>query len=255
MLAAELLLALVLGLPFQPALDKADGTQLQWIVATLAAYIVVSAVLSIAALVLGHGALIAIAGGTSDSAREALRVARHRAGAVLGALLLITLLAVAAEGLLLTASIGLAALAGVAGYGHGQALAFGLFAIGSAFVPLLVFARFALALQAAVLEELGPLDAIRRSAQVTAHRYWHILATLVVLAALGWVVGGALGLAGVAVFGSSPLAVLWVRFASAGLAALLFGPVPMLVLTRVYLRERRRAEAVTEQPAGRPSLA
>jgi hypothetical protein len=220
-----------------------DSGQLAGAAEALAAYGLLSAVLILVALSLAQGALSAAAArglrGEPIVVGDALAVGVHRLAAVVGANVLIGLLVIAVEIVLALAAAGLAFLLGFAGL---AAVGTGIGAIALLVAPLLVFARFAVAPQAAALDGCGPVEALRRARESLRGRYWIAVAVVLVTGFVAWLAAVLIGALASPAAGHG-LAGVVAGSAASAVAAALVGPLPQVALTALYLTSARSDNA------------
>jgi hypothetical protein len=212
-----------------------DSGQLAGAAEALAAYGLVSIVLIVVALSLAQGALSAAAAagmrGGPIVVSDALAVGVHRLGAVVGVNLLIGLLVISAE---VVVAVAAAVLAFALGFARLGAIGTGIGAIALVVAPLLVFALFAVAPQAAALDGHGPVEALRRARASLRGCYWEAVAVVLVTGFVAWIVAVLIGmLAGPAA--GHGIAGVMAGIAASAVAAALVGPLPQVVLTALYL--------------------
>jgi hypothetical protein len=185
------------------------------------------------------------------SISAAYRAVAARLGPLFGAILLAgviicaVLLAVFAIWVVLFAAQYMLAPAGEAPPGWlTTLLTLALFALicGALVYAVYAFVRWALFIQAVVLEDAGPADALRRSAVLLRGRWWHTALLLTVLAVAQGVLGTAASSLLSGLLGERANASAAALASGLGLLAvnLLFFPLAANALTLLYLRLRAR---------------
>jgi hypothetical protein len=214
-------------------------------------------IILVVGMALSHAATVkavaAVYLGRETSVVGAYKALRGRIWSLFGTLALILLFVALAVGTLaivvmVPLFLGIAAL-GRSAPGPAGAVAaglIGLFSIVLIFVVLIaIYVRYALAIQACVVEDLGPWASLKRSVFLSKGSRWRVVAIYLVFVLLGMVLGG--GLAAVA---GAVGALLHNRIAAAVLiylagfiAGSITGPLATIGLSLLYYDERVRKEA------------
>ena len=127
-----------------------------------------------------------------------------------------------------------------------------------------IFARYALAIQTCIVENLGPVASLQRSNQLTKGSRWRAVAIyglfLILAMILGGGLGGVAGALGTLLHNKIAAAVL--IYAAGFVAGSLTGPLATIGLSLLYYDERVRKEAFDLQlmlaslePAAMPVVA
>jgi hypothetical protein len=124
-------------------------------------------------------------------------------------------------------------------------LVLGALVLGALGYAIYAFVRWALFVQAVILEDAGPADALRRSAALLRHRWWHTAALLSILALGQAVVGSVAASVATGLLGGQSSGTL-AAFVS-GLAwtatNVVYFPLAANALTLLYLGLRAREQA------------
>jgi uncharacterized membrane protein len=108
-----------------------------------------------------------------------------------------------------------------------------------------VYVRYALAIQACVVEDLGPRASLRRSIQLSKGSRWRVVAVYLVFALLSLILGAGLGALAGGVGGMlhNKIAAAVLIYLASFLAGSLTGPLATIGLSLLYYDERVRKEA------------
>ena len=167
---------------------------------------------------------------------SALGLAVHRAGGIIGFVLLEILVVGVPPAALFAAGI-------LVGGPGGAGLAVVALVAGVVYAVILVV-RLSLGVQALILERLSPLAAVRRSLRLTRGSFWRILLFYVVIVIVGSIVGEVLqGVAGIFIGGLSTATQLEVTSLADGVVSIFTSPFILILLTLVYYDVRIRREA------------
>jgi hypothetical protein len=213
-------------------------------------------VIMLAGSAIAHGATVravaAVHLGQSIRAWEAYRGLKGKIWRILGAFFCAALLA----GLVILAAIILISLGMLAIRTAGHTLpgtlgtivatvSILIYSIVAAILAAVVWTRYALAIACCVVENLGVIKSIHRSAALTKGRRFRIFLVYLVFVVLAMVVAGALGaLAGVAhLFISNLIVRLVLTYMASFIAGILCSPLATIGIALVYYDERVRKEA------------
>jgi hypothetical protein len=206
-------------------------------------------------LALTHAATIqavsAVHLGRKTSFREAYGSLKGRYGRIIGVFLSVAIRVFGGAILLMSAAIGLGA-GSVAG-GRAFGLAGGIAgviiavaaAIAAAMLAVTLFVRYALAVQACVVENIKGREALKRSAVLTKGSRSRVLTVYTLFVVLTWVMGAVTGLIALALSAIIPsgiFAAIAIQLASF-VAGALTGPLVTIGMSVLYFDERVRKEA------------
>ncbi|HKC19932.1 MAG TPA: hypothetical protein VKE27_09910 [Candidatus Dormibacteraeota bacterium] len=198
-------------------------------VSLLTAYAVMSIALMLFAVALSQGALVAgfaaSERGATIDVGDAYRTAWRRLPAFLGAIGLVAVIVILGEAALFVIGATAIRLAGSSG-------PFALVLIAGTVLPLIMATPFLVSPQAAVLEGMGPLRALRRSRRLLRGNYPRAFGILVFLSLIGWIAGAALGLPLRSIGSVTLFAILNAVMAAVG--AIVIGPFVVAVLTALF---------------------
>jgi hypothetical protein len=157
----------------------------------------------------------------------------------------------AAIGLVILAPlfIGIAALGRSAGAGPGGAVIAGI--VGFVVVLLIfviliwIYVRYALAIQACVVENLGPINSLKRSAFLSKGSRWRVVAIYLVFLVLSMILAFGLGAVagGVGTLLHNRIAAAVIIYLAGFIAGSITGPLATIGLSLLYYDERVRKEA------------
>jgi hypothetical protein len=239
------------GTPFMPRQRVAPGTGAAF--ATLGLSFLFGYILLLAGMAISHAATVkavaAVYLGREISIVGAYKALRGRIGSLFGTVFLITLAMAGAIGVAVILAIPIVLLIRTAGTGPFMGLVTGLVVF---VVMLLVFAamvwiflRYGLAVQACVVEDMGPRASLKRSVFLTQGSRWRVFVIYAIFFLLSVILGGGLGAlavgAGAALHNKIAAAVL--VYLAGFVAGSLTGPLATIGLSLLYYDERVRKEA------------
>src|SRR5215469_1521968 len=116
---------------------------------------------------------------------------------------------------------------------------------GAVLAFLVVYVRYALAIQACIVEDLGIRPSLRRSALLSKGSRWRVVAIFLVFLILAWIVSVGLGgMAGaVSVVIPNKIIALMIVYLASFVAGSLTGPLATIGMSLLYYDERVRKEA------------
>ena len=209
----------------------------------------------LAGMTLSHAATVkavaAVHLGRGISISGAYKALRGRVGRVLAVFALVVLLAGGSAFVIVMIAIMVGTFAviggsqaGTAGTVIGGLVGFAAAVIGG-ILAITVWIRYSLAIQACVVEDIGVMASLKRSAFLSKGARSRILAIYFIFGLLSWIVGLALGgLAGaVGILLHNQIAAMIVIYLASFIAGSLTGPLATIGISLLYYDERVRKEA------------
>jgi len=241
-----------IGTPFSPGRPVANPSNL----AVFGLSMLFGYIILLVGMAISHAATVkavaAVYLGLRISIVGAYKALRGRILSLFGTGILILLImaaALLAVTLLMIPVVFVIGLFGKASAGVGAAIvgavAVFLIVIGVFAAMIMVYARYALAIQACIVEALGPVASLKRSSFLTKGSRWRAIAIYGVFLLLSMVLGGGLGAVagaiGVLVHNKIVAAVL--VYLAGFIAGSVTGPLATIGLSLLYYDERVRKEA------------
>ena len=223
--------------------------------ASLGTGVILGMLVMLTGMAIAHGATVkavaAVHLGRSITIGEAYKSLKGRIGRILGVFFTVILLVSAAAIVIiaLAAILGSLAVIGGAQAGTAGAIAGGLVGIVAAVVgamlAITIYVRYALAVAACVVEDIGVRPSLKRSAFLSKGSRSRILAVYFVFGVLAWIFGAALGALaqGLAFLVHNAVARIVPVFLASFIAGSLTGPLATIGISLVYYDERVRKEA------------
>jgi hypothetical protein len=222
--------------------------------ASLGLSLLIGYVVMLAGMALSHAATVkavaAVHLGREISVAGAYKALRGRIWSLFGTFGLIVLI-VGAAVLVIGVTAGLVLAGALVGRAPSTAGAVGR-GIAVIVIAILVFAviiaiyvRYALAIQACMVEGLGPRASLKRSVFLSQGSRWRVVAIYLIFLILSWIVGAGLGAmaGGVGIRLHNRIAAAVLIYLAGFIAGSLTGPLATIGLSLLYYDERVRKEA------------
>jgi hypothetical protein len=223
--------------------------------ASLGLSLLVGYVVMLAGMALSHAATVkavaAVHLGREISVAGAYKALRGRIWSLFGTFGLIVLIVGAA--VLVIGMIGGLILAGIlvgrpassAGGAVGRSIAVIVIAVVIFAVIIAIYVRYALAIQACMVEGLGPRASLKRSVFLSQGSRWRVVAIYLIFLILSWIVGAGLGAMGsaIGIRLHNRIAAAVLIYLAGFIAGALTGPLATIGLSLLYYDERVRKEA------------
>ena len=217
--------------------------------------VIAGLIVMLAGMAIAHAATVkavaAVYLGRQISIAGAYRALSGRILRVLGVFLLVMLISAAAAGVIILVAVVIGtvavvggAKAGTAGTVLGIIVGLGAAVVGGV-AAIAIYVRYSLAVQACVVEDLGVVAALKRSAVLSKGSRSRILTVYFVFGVLSYIV--AFGLGGIAAAGGTllhnPILAMILIYVATFIAGALNGPLATIGISLLYYDERIRKEA------------